>query len=95
MKNRSNLARFLAVLLIISFFALVFSAITFGAHSCDHSESCAICAYHDKHANELFVPVLLLCAIVFSFAALYSLLRECVGFLPIFTPVKLKVKLSD
>ena len=94
MKNRSNLARFLAVLLIISFFALVFSAITFGAHSCDHSESCAICAYHDKHANELFVPVLL-CALAISVLALFSLLRECVGFLPIFTPVKLKVKLSD
>ena len=94
MKNRSNLARFLAVLLIISFFALVFSAITFGAHSCDHSESCAICAYHDKHANELFVPVLL-CVLAISVLALFSLLRECVGFLPIFTPVKLKVKLSD
>ena len=94
MKNKSLLVTVLAILLVISFFALVFSAITFGTHSCDHSESCAICAYRDEHANELFVPVLL-CAIIVSFAALYSLLRESVGFLPIFTPVKLKVKLSD
>ena len=94
MKSKSLLVRIFAILLVISFFALVFSAIAFGTHSCDHSESCAICAYHDKHGNELFVPVLL-CALAISVLALFSLLRECVGFLPIFTPVKLKVKLSD
>jgi hypothetical protein len=94
MKNKSLLVRIFAILLVVSFFALVFSAISFGTHSCDHSESCAICAYYDKHANELFVPVLL-CALVISIVALFSSLRECVRFLPVFTPVKLKVKLSN
>ena len=95
MKSKLNLSRVLAFLLILAFFALVFSAITLGTHDCQHNEFCAVCAYKSEHRNELFIPVLLACTLIISLISLYLLLRVCVGSLAFFTPVKLKVKLSD
>ena len=95
MKNRSVLIRVFAILLLISFFALVFSAITFGTHHCDNEEGCSICAYQIEHRNELSIPVLCACALIISFIASYPSLGSDEGFFAVFTPVKLKVKLSN
>lgn len=95
MKSKATFVRALAILLLISFFALVFSAITFGTHHCDHEESCAICAYQYEHRSELFIPVLCVCALLVALATLPPHFITGEELLALFSPVKFKVKLSD
>ena len=95
MKNKTTLIRIFAILLLLAFAMLVFSAITFGTHHCEHETSCSICAYQIEHRSELFIPVLCACAVILSLVLSLSFVWASDKAISIFTPVKLKVKLSD
>ncbi len=96
MKSRALLTRAIALLIIASIFVIVFSALTFGTHCCDHGGFCSVCAYQSEHVRELFIPVLCACiAPLIAFAALFYFLSAGEGAFASFTPVKFKVKLSD
>ena len=95
MKSKAFLTRVLAILLLLLFFALVFSAITLGTHHHDHTSDCSVCAYYDEHRNELFIPILIACAVILSIPLPYAFSRLLTWGAALFTPVKLKVKLSD
>lgn len=96
MKTNATLKRALALLLLISFFVLVFSPFTLCTHHCENEEFCEICAYQSaEHLRELFIPILCACIAVLSASSLYHFSGAGEENSVSFTPVKLKVKLSD
>ena len=95
MKSKLVFIRICAILILLSFFLLIFSAFTLSTHHCHHDELCAICDYYSEQRGGLFIPVLCVCATLLLSIALYHFLSASEGFFAVFTPVKLKVKLSD